>query len=155
MPNRTTRASLRKPPNRELTWIRPSLTALAQWLLAVTDTSARSQEGTRYFRSRRTAVQHRTDRARTGNIIPCNVETQRAGTLGFWPSSHSKKRVSAAVMQTQLRREWRDELRTLPACHNRVSIAVQSLLLIPRLALTRSLSARNSKRSAALLLGDI
>lgn len=58
-------------------------------------------------------------------------------------------------MQTPLRKEWRDELRTLPAFHNQVSIAVQSLPLIPRLALTRSLSVRNSKRSAVLLLGDI
>jgi hypothetical protein len=146
MPHRTTRANLSNPPNLEPMWIRSTLTALTQRLSAVTDASATCQESTRYFRSGRTVAQHGTGRVRAGNTIPRSAEAQPAGALGFWPSSHSNDRASATVTRTQLRKKWPDELHTQPACRNGVSIAPQSMLQIPQLALARSLPAINSKR---------
>jgi hypothetical protein len=68
MPYRTTRANLSNPPNLEPTWIRSSLTALAQRLFAATDTSTRGQESTRYFRSSRIVAHHGIGRVRAGNL---------------------------------------------------------------------------------------
>jgi hypothetical protein len=87
MPSRTTRANLNNAPKLELTRIRSSLTALAQRLFAATDTSARGQESTRYFRSGQTVARHGIDQVRAGTPGMCSVETQPAGALGFWPSS--------------------------------------------------------------------
>jgi hypothetical protein len=147
MPNRATRPIPSNPPNLELTWIRSSLTALTQRLFAATDNSARSQESNRYFCSCRTIAHHGTDWVRAGNTGRCSVETQPAGALGFWPPSSSNDHASATVTQTRLCEEWPGELRTLPARRNRASIAAQTMLRIPQLALARSLPVINSERA--------
>ena len=147
MPNRTTRANLSNPPNLELTWIRSSRTALMQRLFAATDTRARSRESTPYFRSGRTVAQHRTDRVKAGNTGRYNVETQPADAPGFRPSSRSNARASATVTQTELHKEWPDELHILPACHTRASIATECMLRISQHALSWTLPAINSKRA--------